>query len=71
MSDSEVLYTTLEEVVGEEGCGMSCEKADLYMEDGRWKLKMEGFMEAWPLGSTVEEARATLKELASQQFGLS
>ena len=30
-----------------------------------------GFMEPWKLGTTIDEARATLAELGSMRFGLS
>jgi hypothetical protein len=69
MSDQEVLQQYLYEVVGEEGCGISCQEADLFQDSEGWKLRMEYFMEPWKLGSSVEEAKASIKEYASMGFG--
>lgn len=70
MSDKEELVRYLEELVGKEGCGISCEQADVFRDSEGWKLKMEGFMEPWKLGESVEDAKARLKEYASQGFGI-
>lgn len=70
MNEKEELKKTLIEAVGEEGCGVSCDNADIYKEEDGWKLKMEGFMEAWNIGQTVEEAKGRIRELASMRFGL-
>jgi hypothetical protein len=34
-------------------------------------MKLEGFLEPWYLGSTVEEAKISIGEYASMGFGLS
>jgi hypothetical protein len=34
-------------------------------------MMLEGFMEPWKLGQSVEEARASIREYASMGFGLS
>ncbi len=66
------LVDTLLEVMGDEGCGVSCEEnADIFQDDEGWKLRLCGFMEPWKLGTTVSEARAALTELGSMHFGLS
>jgi hypothetical protein len=59
------------EIVGEEGCGLSCSEADVFFDEEGWKLMLCGFMEPWKLGLTVEEAKTTLKELGSMAYGLS
>jgi hypothetical protein len=70
MSEKEEIQGYLEEVVGQEGCGISCEKADIFQDPEGWKMMLEGFMEPWFLGKTVEEAKARIREYASQGFGL-
>jgi len=62
---------TLLEIVGEEGCGMACDEAEVFFDDEGWKLMLCGFMEPWKLGRTVDEARTTLRELGSMGYGLS
>jgi hypothetical protein len=64
------LYDLLFEIVGEGGCAGACTESDLYEEDGEWKLFLCGFMEPWPLGRTVAEAEASLREYAGQGFGI-
>ena len=64
------LLEFLKQVVGEEGCGVSCDEAEIFEDQEGWKLMLGGFMEPWLLGSTVEEAKARIKEYASQGFGL-
>jgi hypothetical protein len=71
MGDQESLKSYLYELVGETCCGISCDDAELFQDEDGWKLSMEGFMEPWKIGKTVGEAKATLKDLASQGFGLS
>ena len=71
MNDKQEIRKTLHEVVGEEGCGIACNDAEIFWDEDSWKLMMEGFMEPWRIGKTVEEARQTLKELGSMGFGLS
>jgi hypothetical protein len=58
-------------VLGEEGCGVFCEEATIFEDDEGWKMMLEGFMEPWKLGLTVEEAKASIKEYARMGFGLS
>lgn len=71
MTDREVILSYLYKVVGEQGCGVSCEEAEVFWEDETWKLRMEGFMEPWAIGGTVDDAKRTIKELAGMGFGLS
>lgn len=72
MNDQQEIRNTLFEILGEEGCGATCEDgADILHDEQGWKLMLCGFMEPWMLGKTVEEARATLKELGSMGYGLS
>ena len=71
MSDREKILAALMDVLGEEGCGVSCEEATIYMDADGWKMMLEGFMEPWKLGHTVEEARANIREYAGMGFGLS
>jgi len=71
MSEKEEITNFLMEVIGEEGCGVSCETADIFKDDDGWKMMLEGFMEPWALGRTVEEAKSAIQEYASMGFGLS
>ena len=71
MSDREKILTALMDVLGEEGCGVSCEEATIFRDDEGWKMMLEGFMEPWNLGQTVEEAKANISEYAGMGFGLS
>jgi len=71
MGDREEIRRYLYELVGEEGCGVTCDDAELFQDEDGWKLKMEGFMEPWKIGATVAEAKQSLKFLADQRFGLS
>jgi hypothetical protein len=71
MNDKSELRKELLEAVGEEGCGFSCEEADIFHEEGVWKMKLEGFMEPWQLGASVEEAKKRIREYAKMGFGLS
>ncbi|MEE9495878.1 MAG: hypothetical protein V3V39_05070 [Desulfobacterales bacterium] len=71
MSDREKILAALMDVLGEEGCGVSCEEATIFRDDEGWKMMLEGFMEPWKLGQSVEEARASIKEYARMGFGLS
>jgi hypothetical protein len=61
----------LMDVLGEEGCGLACEDASVFYDEEGWKMMLEGFMEPWKLGQTVEEARASIREYAAMGFGLS
>ena len=59
------------DVLGEEGCGISCEEATMFEDEEGWKMMLEGFMEPWKLGKTVAKAESAIKEYASMGFGLS
>jgi hypothetical protein len=71
MGEYEVIRRRLYEAIGEEGCGTVCSDADIFHDEDGWKLQLEGFMEPWKIGKTVEEAERTIKELARMRFGLS
>ena len=71
MGDREKILAALMDVLGEEGCGVSCEEATILRDDEGWKMMLEGFMEPWKLGRTVEEAKASIKEYSRMGFGLS
>jgi hypothetical protein len=71
MGDREKILAALMDVLGEEGCGVSCEDATIFRDDEGWKMMLEGFMEPWKLGQTVEEAQASIKEYSRMGFGLS
>jgi hypothetical protein len=71
MNDREEIVRFLYEVVGEDGCGVSCCEAEVFEDDKGWNMKLEGFMEPWFLGKTVDDAKASIKEYATMGFGLS
>lgn len=71
MGEKEELLSELMDVLGEEGCGVSCEEATLYKDADGWKMMLEGFMEPWNLGQSVEEARQSIRQYARMGFGLS
>lgn len=71
MDDMQQIRETLMNVIGEEGCGASCEQADIFHDDEGWKMQLECFMGPWKLGENVDEAKSTIRELASMGFGLS
>jgi hypothetical protein len=71
MDDREIILSELMDVLGEEGCGVSCEEATIFQDEEGWKMMLEGFMEPWKLGQTLEEAKTSLKEYANMAFGLS
>jgi hypothetical protein len=71
MSDKGEILETLMNAIGEEGCGVSCEDAEVFQDEDGWKMKLEGFMEPWKLGGTVEEAKQSVREYARMGFGLS
>ncbi|MEJ2727928.1 MAG: hypothetical protein P8185_05345 [Deltaproteobacteria bacterium] len=71
MGDREKILAALMDALGEEGCGVSCEEATIFRDDEGWKMMLEGFMEPWKLGQTVEEAKASIKEYSRMGFGLS
>jgi predicted RNase H-like HicB family nuclease len=49
---------------------VSCQDAEVFKDDQGWKMMLEGFMEPWYLGKTVEEAKARIQEYANMGFGL-
>jgi hypothetical protein len=71
MNDREEIVRFLYEVVGEDGCGVSCCEAEVFEDDKGWNMKLEGFMESWFLGKTVDDAKVSIKEYATMGFGLS
>lgn len=71
MGEKEELLDELMDVLGEEGCGVSCEEATVYKDEDGWKMMLEGFMEPWDLGQSVAEARQSIREYARMGFGLS
>lgn len=71
MEDREEILKALMDAVGEEGCGVRCEEADIFKDEEGWKLFLCGFMGPWFIGKTVGEAKAQIKEYASMGFGLS
>jgi hypothetical protein len=54
----------------EEGCGVTCKEAEISKDQSGWKIFLEGFMEHWYIGKTVEEAKSKIKKYASMGFGL-
>ncbi len=68
--DKQKIFDRVCEIVGEGGCGEACTDRDIFQEDGEWKLFLCGFLEPWPLGQTLEEVEASLREYANQGFGL-
>jgi hypothetical protein len=70
MGDQEEIRNSLYELIGDEGCGVTCSDAEIFQDEDGWKLNMEGFMEPWKIGQTLSEARASLKEYAHMGFGL-
>jgi hypothetical protein len=70
IDEKQRIYDLLYEIVGEGGCGASCTDADIYQEDGEWKLFLCGFMEPWPLGKSLTEVEANLRDYAGQAAGL-
>ena len=71
MNDRETIINELMQVIGEEGCGVSCEEATVFEDEEGWKMMLEGFMEPWKLGRSVSEAKKSIREYASMGFGLS
>lgn len=70
MSDKGEILSELMEVIGEEGCGVSCSEAEIFKDEEGWKMMLEGFMAPWHLGATVEEAKAAIRSYAAMGFGL-
>jgi hypothetical protein len=71
MNEKKEIMENLIEVIGEEGCGVSCEKAEIFHDHEGWKMMLEGFMEPWNLGNSVAEAKKNIREYAKMGFGLS
>ena len=71
MTATEEIRKTLEETVGKEGCSIACDDADIFYDAEGWKMQLPTFMEPWKLGRTVDEAKKSIHELASEGFGLS
>lgn len=70
MEEKEEIFNVLMEVIGEEGCGVSCQEAEVFKDEEGWKMFLEGFMESWFIGKTAEEAKTSIREYASMRFGL-
>ena len=64
------IYDLLYSIVGEGSCAGACTDAEIFNEDGEWKLFLCGFMEPWPLGKTLAQVEASLWEYAGQVFGI-
>ena len=62
MEEREDILKTLMESIGEEGCGVSCKEAEVFKDEEGWKLFLEGFMEPWFIGKTVDEAKGLFEE---------
>jgi hypothetical protein len=62
MSDREIILRELMDVLGEEGCGVSCEDAMIFQDEEGWETMLEGFMEPWKLGQTLDEAKTSIRE---------
>lgn len=71
MGEKEEILNLLMEIIGEEGCGVSCKEAEVFKDEQGWKMFLEGFMEPWYIGKTAEEAKKNIREYASMGFGLS
>ena len=64
------IYDLLYDIVGEGGCAGACSEAELYQEEGEWKLFLCGFMAPWSLGKSLDEVETHLREYADQGFGM-
>ena len=47
MDETGELREYLMNVIGEEGCGVSCDEAEIFKDEEGWKIMLEGFMEPW------------------------
>ena len=70
MTEKEEILDFLMETIGKEGCGAACQEAEIFKDKTGWKMSLEGFMEPWYLGKTVEEAKKSIKDYNSMGFGL-
>ena len=70
MTEKEEILNFLMETIGKEGCWVACEEAEIFKDQTGWKMFLEGFMEPWYIGNTVEEAKNSIKKYASMGFGL-
>ncbi|NTW37579.1 MAG: hypothetical protein HGB17_16000 [Syntrophobacteraceae bacterium] len=70
MSQAEEIKSYLMETIGEEACGSVCCEPDVFRDRDGWKLQMEGFMEPWKIGLSVDEAKLSLRDYAHMGFGL-
>jgi hypothetical protein len=71
MNEKSEIMESLMQVIGEEGCGVTCEEAEIFHDHEGWKMMLEGFMEPWNLGHSVAEAKKNIREYAKMGFGLS
>ena len=71
MDDGEDIYKELMKLVCKESCTLTCDETSLFKDEEGWKFMLDGFMEPWKLGHTVEEAKASIREYAKMGFGLS
>ena len=70
MEDDQELMEYLEKVACDEDCSIAGDDVEIFEDEEGWKLMMCGFMAPWPLGRTIEEAKKSIKEYASEGFGL-
>ena len=70
MDEREDIRKYLYELIGDEGCGVSCGEAEIYRDEDGWKLRLEGFMEPWRIGATLDEAKSSLRDYARMGYGL-
>ncbi len=66
-----LILSALLDAIGEEGCGIACKEAEIFHDEEGWKMFLVGFMGPWHLGTTVDEAKASIREYAAMGFGLS
>lgn len=69
MTERQEIARLVREILGEEGCTGTCREEDIYLDEDGWSLKLCGFVGAWKLGRTVEEAGQALRELGGMRFG--
>jgi hypothetical protein len=70
MEKREELIRYLADVIGQDGCGGSCDQSSVFEDGEGWKLRLCGFLEPWYLGKTIEEAKASLDGYSKMGFGL-